>query len=434
MGIKPFFYHADGQTFSFASEIKALLALGVKAVPNESMIFDYLYHGLYDHTDETFFEGIKSLAPGHYMTHEYGRTSITKYWDAASVKPRQSTDVHQIHEEFTSLLSDSIKLRFRSDVPVGVSLSSGLDSNSIYHYALEVTGGKLHTFSMCSDTSEYNECELLARVLSDEQKKYWHTSTLAPDEVFERASLLNRTQDQPFGGIPTIAYDKMIVSAKDAGVTVLLEGQGVDELLAGYAYYQDAASSLSLSQDATQLMHREVLDSAFADRYNSRKEVSFPAPFESDLTNAQYRDFRYAKLPRVLRFNDHATMAYGRELRLPFLDYRIMEFCFSLPLAYKIRGKEHKALLRDVMKDVVPEQVLAKQKKGFGAIGTVWFRRYFKDAVYGLIDSESFKRRQFWNHAKLREKVDEFYSGKGDNSFFIWQCMNLETWFKEYVD
>lgn len=434
LGIKPFFYYSDGRALSFASEIKALLALGIKAVPNENMIFDYLYHGLYDHTDETFFAGINVLPPGHCMIWFDGQTLITKYWDAADIKPNHNLDEAETRRQFISLLSDSIRLRFRSDVPVGVNLSSGLDSNSIYHYALEVTGGQLHTFSMCSESPEYNECAVLDSVLSDEQKKYWHTSTLTPSEVFKRAAALNRIQDQPFGGVPTVAYEKMMGAVKEAGITVLLEGQGGDELLAGYAYYQNPALSLAASQDSSKLVHRDVLNNAWVDRFDFRKEIFFPAPLASPLANAQYRDLRYTKLPRVLRFNDHATMAHGRELRLPFLDYRIVEFCFALPEEYKIRGKNQKVLLREAMKNIVPEVIQKAQKKGFGAMQTEWFKQYFKNEIYTLLDSDSFKSRPFWDHKKLRERVDEFYQGKENNSFFIWQCFNLEMWFREYID
>ena len=434
LGVKPFFYNFDGRSLSFASEIKALLALNIKAIPNERVIFDYLYHGLYDHRDETFFDNINVLPPGHYLTWVEGKILITKYWDAANIELNLNINETEAREQFTALLSDSIRLRFRSDVPVGVNLSSGLDSNSIYHYALAVTGGKLHTFSMCSESPEYNECAVLDGVLSDAQKKYWHTSTLTPQEVFTWAAKLNRLQDQPFGGIPTLAYQKMIGLAKEAGITGLLEGQGVDELLAGYAYYKDPASSLAVSQDNSRLAHRDVLNSAFMDRHHLRKDISFPAPFASPLLNAQYRDLRYTKLPRVLRFNDHATMAHGRELRLPFLDYRLVEFCFALPEEYKIKGDNQKVLLREAMRDIVPEAIQKAQKKGFGAMQTDWFKRYFKDEVYALLDSVSFKNRPFWDLKKLRERVDEFYQGKENNSFFIWQCFNLEMWFKEYID
>tara|TARA_Y100000310_G_scaffold345408_1_gene464649 strand:- start:1410 stop:3131 length:1722 start_codon:yes stop_codon:yes gene_type:complete len=433
VGIKPFFYHISDKGFSFASEIKALLALGIKARANEKIIFDYLYHGLYDHTDETFFNGINSLPPGHYLIWQDSHVAITKYWDVAGVSLNKNLDEQEARDEFVNLLEDSISLRFRSDVPVGVNLSSGVDSNSIYHYGLKVTQEKLHTFSKCMISPEYNECEVLEDVLSSEQKKYWHRSTITAQEAFSRIPQINKSQDQPFGGALTIGYDKMISLAKDAGITVLLEGQGGDELLAGYECYKDSDSPEMTSQGTIKVLHQDVLNSDFVKRHTYRT-ISFPKPFGSKLANAQYRDFRYTKLPRVLRFNDHATMSYSRELRLPFLDHRIVEFCFSLPDEYKIRDQRQKVLLRDAMKNVVPNKIHKARKKDSGAIQVEWFRDYYKESVYELLDSESFKTRPFWDHKKLRKRVDAFYSGELDNSFFIWQCLNLELWFREYID
>ncbi len=434
VGIKPFFYAILNNTFYFASEIKALLALGVEARPCEKMIFDYLYHGFYDHTEFTFFDGIKSLLPGHCALWSHSELKIKKYWDLKNISFLENPKKKDVHEKFISLLADSIKLRFRSDVPVGINLSSGLDSNSIYHYALKVTKGNLHAFSMCSECDDYNECEIIERFLSNEQKKIWHTSIISHEDVFKRARNLTMNQDQPFGGVPTISYDEMIKSAKNSGIVVLLEGQGVDELLAGYAYYLDAESSVSLSQDSSGLVYRNVIKRDFIEKHKERKEISFPAPFDSKLLNAQYRDLMFTKLPRVLRFNDHATMFYGRELRLPFLDYRIIEFCFSLPEEYKIMGQEQKVLLRDSMSGIIPERVKNTKKKGFGAIQTEWFKKYFKDEVYSLLNSEKFKNRGYWDNDSLRGKVDEFYNNGGDNSFFIWQCFNLEMWFEKFID
>ena len=433
VGIKPFFYQISGNNFSFASEIKALLALGIKAEPNESVIFDYLYYGLYSHTDETFFEDIKSLPQGHYLTWQDGHTSITKYWDAASVSPNINISEQEAQDKFAHLLEDSIKLRFRSDVPVGVNLSAGVDSNSIYHYGQKVTKGKLHTFSKCMISPEYNECEILDNVLSDEQKKYWHKSTITPSEAFDRIKDINQSQDQPFGGALTIGYDKMISTAKEAGITVLLEGQGGDELLAGYDSYKDLNSGEMTSQGTIKVLHQDVLNSDFVGQHMHRT-TNFPRPFKSNLTNAQYIDFRYTKLPRVLRFNDHVTMSYGRELRLPFLDHRIVEFCFSLPDEYKIKGTRQKVLLRDAMESIVPRKIHTARKKDSGAIQAEWFRDNYKEQVYELLDSEQFKSRIFWDHKKLRKRVDSFYRGELDNSFFIWQCLNLELWFREYID
>lgn len=160
----------------------------------------------------------------------------------------------------------------------------------------------------------------------------------------------------------------------------------------------------------------------------------FEQPFKSHLLNAQYRDIVYTKLPRALRFNDHISMMYGRELRLPYLDYRFVEFCFSLPSCFKIDGISQKILIRDVMKNILPHIVKKTTKKAFSAAQNEWFRIFHKNAAYAIINSASFKARGYWNYDELLVKVNRFFDGDGDNSFFLWQCINLELWFREFID
>lgn len=446
LGIKPFYYHFDSGNLAFASEIKALLRLGVEPFANEPILFDYLYYGIYDHSEETFFKNIKSLPAGHYLLWQANKIKLEKYWDLADLKAEacDSLSEKEAAERLGNLLADSIKLRFRSDVPVGLNLSSGLDSNSLYHYALQITGGKIDTFSMCLSSEDYNECDLIDKMLNNKQKQYWHTCFLEPLVVLGEAEEMNFIQDQPYGGIPTIAYQSLINTVKQSEVIVLLEGQGVDEILAGYPYYKienekdnwqikEGVSTLAMGQDMSKLIFQEILADKFIANYKDRP-FEFPAPFLSHLLNAQYRDIRYTKLPRVLRFNDHVTMHYGRELRLPFLDYRIVEFCFFLPVKFKINGGAQKYLLRRLMAGIIPKDTQKRQKKVFGAIQAEWFRKYFKEQVYALLSSPSFQGRPYWNQKKLKEEVDKFYKGEKENSFFIWQCFNLEMWFNKFID
>lgn len=446
LGIKPFFYYFSSGMFYFASEIKGILALGIEAEANESKIFDYLYHGLYDHTDQTFFNDIKSLSPGHYMIWKGGKIEIKKYWDLADMLSRESeshlTDA-EVAERFEYLLTDSLRLRFRSDVPLGINLSSGLDSNSLYYFAKKITGVDVNVFSMCFQSNEYNECGLIENSLSREQKKKWHSCYLNPGQILARTDEMNMIQDQPYGGIPTIAYDFLIKLAKNNGVTVLMEGQGVDEILAGYPYYlieyeRDLSakspnlSTMSYGQDMSRLTSHEILNSGFIDSHKNNG-VRFPEPFSSHLLNAQYRDIRYTKLPRVLRFNDHVTMRHGCELRVPFLDYRIVEFCFFLSPEHKIRNNSQKFALRNLMDGVVPGETKERQKKVFGAIQAEWFKEHFRCEISDLLNSSSFKSKGYWNYRLLNEEVRKFFGGEVANSFFIWQCFNLELWFKKYI-
>jgi asparagine synthase (glutamine-hydrolysing) len=435
VGIKPFFYTIQDKTLFFSSEIKGFLELPVKKEANEKIIEEYLRFGYYDHSSETFFREIFTLPGGSFFEWKGNNISIKKYWDIRDKK--RALNNADIQKEFEELLSDSVKLHFRSDVPVGINLSSGIDSNGLLYYSRSL-GYTPEAFSMCvPESEEYNECPIIEKVLPEEYKAHWHTCTIMPEDFEKSISEMTKIQDQPFGGIPTIAYGKLNELAKDNNVKVLLEGQGVDELLAGYAYYmpelsQDNKGGLSdtgKGQDLSNEIKEGILKKS-----SLKSGIPIQTPFSSRLLNAQYRDLMHTKLPRVLRFNDHVSMAYGRELRVPYLDYRIIEFLFHLPAEYKIKNSEHKALLRDVMKKHVPSVINQKPKKAFGAIQTEWFRKYYKDAILDVLNSDSFKKRPYWNYEKFMKRVSEFFEGKGDNSFFIWQAINLEFWFREFID
>ena len=434
LGILPFYYSVDGGMFKFASEIKALLALGVPAKANDRIIYEYLRYSAYDHSDDTFFDGIKRLPPGHYAVWKSGGLSIQKYWDLASMAKNESLDSLKDGEaiaRFNNLMADAIGLRFRSDVPVGLNLSSGLDSMSMLFFTNK-TQGPMDLFSAGLNDSRYDEAEYLKNLLDSDQRKRLRTSILTPEKVWPLAERLNRIEDEPYGGLSSINYLNLYEETGMQGITVLLEGQGVDEILGGYRYYQEDGSEQDFSQDLTREGAADVIASDFAKRFP--EPLTFPKPFKSNLLNLQYRDLRYTKLPRVLRFNDHINLAYSKELRPPYLDHRLVEFCFFLPAKYKIDGDRRKVLLRDAMKGVVPEADRSRGKVFFGAFQTDWLRRYFKKEVYAILESDSFKNRPYWDHKKVIEKADRFFAGEGDNSFFLWQWINLEMWLREYID
>ena len=142
----------------------------------------------------------------------------------------------------------------------------------------------------------------------------------------------------------------------------------------------------------------------------------------------------YTKIPRTLRFADHASMAQSIELRVPYLDYRIVEFCFWLPAKYKINKDNQKILMRELVNDCLPDIVSQRKKKAYGASQVELLRKYYKDYILALLDSPVFKNLKYWDHDNLRKKVEDFLGGKGDNSFFLWQCINLDLWFKKFIN
>ncbi len=428
LGILPFYYSVSNGVFRFASEIKTILAMGVPAKVNDRTIYEYLRYSAYDHSAETFFDGIKRLPPGHYAVWKNKQLEIKSYWDLGAMTAEEGryeklTEKDAI-ERFKDLMSDAIRLRFRSDVPVGLNLSSGIDSMSMLFFTTKNIGN-VRMFSAGMNDPKYDESAYLKNLLDVNQLERLTTSTLTPEKVWPLVEKLNVIQDEPYGGFSTVNYLNLYEETKIPGVTVLLEGQGMDEILGGYQYYSEDGVSQDFSQDMTREGAADVVALG-------GEPLSFPKPFRSGLLNLQYRDLRYTKLPRVLRFNDHINLAYSKELRVPYLDHRLVEFCFFLPARFKIDGERRKVLLRDTMKGIVPELDRNRAKTFFGAFQTDWIRKYFRKEVYEILDSPSFQSRPYWDYKKARGKADRFFAGEGDNSFFLWQWINLEIWLRNF--
>ncbi|MBI2637660.1 MAG: hypothetical protein HYW88_02050 [Candidatus Sungbacteria bacterium] len=197
-----------------------------------------LYYGFYDHTDSTFFKSVKRLSAGATLVWKNGITKTKKYWDLAKKDPVSShLSDKEVRNQFTNLLADAINIRFRSDVPVGIGLSSGLDSSTLFYYAKNALGKQPSIFSECAESDEYNECAIIKKSLSPAEKLLWHTCSLSPAEVFNAADPLNRVQGEPYAGVPIFGTSKRYELVRKRGTIVLLDGEGPDELLCGYRYY-----------------------------------------------------------------------------------------------------------------------------------------------------------------------------------------------------
>ncbi|MGH9939659.1 MAG: asparagine synthase (glutamine-hydrolyzing), partial [Blastocatellia bacterium] len=246
-GVKPLYYRAgaDGNLL-LASEIKALRAAGVAAAPDEVSWASYLTHGLHDHSERTFWKGVRQLPPGHYLTWQDGvGTRITRWYDLAERSGGQydSRPVEQTWEEYLSLLTDSVRLRFRSDVPVGVNLSGGLDSSMLLALVKAVQGEASETraFTFTCGDPRYDELPWVKQMLARTRHPLT-VSQITPEEVPSLAESAQAAEDEPFGGLPTLAYAKLFAEARQHGVIVLLDGQGMDEQWAGYDYYLGVGS------------------------------------------------------------------------------------------------------------------------------------------------------------------------------------------------
>lgn len=433
LGIKPFHYYFDGTRFLFSSEIKAILAAGVDARADIDTWADYLNHGLYDHSASSFFKGIKILEPGHILTLRQGTVTSEPFWRLQDFGGSvfQGTE-DQAAEQYRALLADSIRLRLRSDVPLGVNLSGGLDSSSLLAMVdrSEGAGNFLKAFTVSFTDPRYDEENYAAQVPVQRQ---WDRISARMDwqDIWGAIDRLMYHQEAPFGGIGTLSYYKLFEEIDRHNVTVVLEGQGVDESLGGYKYYQSRGpSSLDLQaplyQDGSSFLVPQCINPEI--RAMGRGFPQFETPFSTDLGNALYADMRYKKLPRVLRMNDRLSMAYGKELREPFLDHRLIEFCFSLPDEFKIKAGQGKFLLRKAMAGILPDAVRLSEKRAVVTPQVEWMKGCLKPYVLEIITSEAFHSLGLFENKIVQERFNRYCDGEGENGFFIWQWLNAFKW------
>jgi asparagine synthase (glutamine-hydrolysing) len=435
-GVKPFYYALEANgALLFASEIKALHALGVRRQPDEVAWASYLRYGLYDHGPRTFWEGINSLPAGHSLKWSRGGVAVKRWYGLAdrTVGELDSRSDAAVAEEYLGLLEDSIRLRFRADVPVGINLSGGLDSSILLGLVNRFRGqdGSVNSFTFATGDERYDELPWVKQMLAGTKHPH-HVCFIAPNDVPSIATQVQAHQDEPFGGLPTLAYSGVFRRARELGVIVLLDGQGLDEQWAGYDYYLSAGDEPA----STGVMSSgPVQGSSVADRRPdclrdefSRRAVAIaePARYPDRLRNLQLRDAQMTKIPRALRFNDRISMMHGTELREPFLDHRLFELAFRQPRERKIRGSTQKWLIRKIAAGLVPAGVAEAPKRPLQTPQREWLRGPLSEWAGSQIERGLEGWAKCWlDPVAVRAEWARYAAGGGDNSFPIWQWINI---------
>lgn len=422
-GVKPFYYSIDKSQFLFASEIKTLLASGVSNAPNEEVWADYFVHGSYGFPEETFFRNIHQLSPGHSLTFRLGDSNpqIRRYYDFVSeVKGQRVFEKeNNLQEEYLELLLDSLRLRFRSDVPVGFNVSGGLDSSILLAMISKIKAGdteNIEAFSFYTGDDRYDELPWVKDLISKTNSPL-NPVLLSLKDVPDLIEKVTFFQDEPYGGFPTLAYSKIFERARQKGFLVLLDGQGMDEAWAGYDYYR--TDSKAVVQGIKSPLTRPKALS-----YELRtlaREISYPEPFDNDLQNKQFRDLCYTKIPRALRFNDRVSMMHSTELREPFLDYRMVEMAFAQKKEMKIRTNQGKWLPRELVKKSL-ENIALAPKRPLQTPQREWIGGAMADYVEERINI--LKSSPWFERNILEQEWKNYKTGQNDNSFFIWQWIN----------
>ncbi len=429
-GVKPLYYHqkTDGTLF-IASEIKALHAAGIQRQPDEKMWATYLTYGLYDHTEKTFWEGVNSVPPGHTLLWKNNKTEISCWYDIAERvgdEYDRRSEI-EVRDEYFELMKDSITLRFRADVPVGINLSGGLDSSSLLGlvHAVQGADSDVKAFTFTTGDENYDELPWVKEMLAKTNHPLI-VSQLSPDDVPKLAAEIQYSQDEPFGGMPTLAYAKLFEKARENGVIVLLDGNGMDEQWAGYDYYNSALNGGSpgvIQGTEEKPVRPECLTPEFR---NLAEPLEFPNVFTDKVRNLQYRDTRFTKIPRAMRFNDRISMRVSTELREPFLDHRLFELALRQPTERKISNGTRKKMLREISQKLIPEKLSESPKRPLQTPQREWLRGELKDWADNEIKNAVSNNFAGWfEKDSVLDSWKKYCRGESDNSFYIWQWIDI---------
>ncbi len=429
-GVKPLYFHeqADGTIF-LASEIKSFHAAGIEREPNEKSWSRFLANGAVEHRLETFWRGIYKLPGGHFLRWENGRTTVKKWYELAEKSGAEfdSRNDAAVAEEYLELLKESVRLRFRADVPVGINLSGGVDSSTLLSlvHALEKDESAIAAYTFTTGDEQYDELPWVRQMLAQTQHPLV-VCQLNSAEIPALAADVQYFQDEPFGGVPTLAYAKIFESARTAGTIVLLDGNGLDEQWAGYDYYAATNKNpLNLVQGMNEKPTRAgCLAPDFRALANEISEAE--NVFPDRLRNLQYRDAMRSKLPRSLRYNDRISMRSSTELREPFLDHRLFELALRQPARRKISGGVHKKMLREIVGRMLPRTIAEAPKRPVQTPQREWLRGSLREWANEHIEQALKSHAGAWLDAKaVRGEWGKFCDGNSDNSFYVWQWISL---------
>jgi asparagine synthase (glutamine-hydrolysing) len=480
LGIKPLYFYKCDRFLAFASEIKSLLQIpAVSRVVDPDALKSYLTLR-YVPGPETMFKGISKLQPGHLLIMDAHGVRTRKYWDL-EYKTSEGISSDDYLGRFQELLEESVRLRLVSEVPLGVFLSGGLDSSAILAVMSKLREReRIKTFSIGYEVpkaqqAEVNEFEY-ARLAATAFGAEHHEFKLTAEDFRDSLTDLVWYLDEPLADDSCIPL-YFIARLARKHITVVLSGEGADEILAGYGIYKrmlaiDAAyeqfprltpwvarslASVSRAQVVQRYARWAMLP--LEDRYRG-VSMGMPAALQEQLLGQQYGQtsvdgvFRscFDAVPKkdvlnrmlyadakiwlpddLLLKADKMTMANGVELRVPFLDHKLVEFAATLPADLKLKGRTGKYLLREAMKDVLPKRILTRPKRGFPVPTGSWLRRELKDFVHDTLLANDAACRGYMDSKIIKKIVREHEQGTENRRQEIWTLLVFEIWHRLFI-
>lgn len=471
-GQKPLYLARRGDALLFGSEVKALLAGGVAARPDRTTWARYLVTASYDDNADSYFAGITQLMPGECIrVSGSGQTQRSRYYRVENhVEPR-ALNVAEAARQTREIMLDACRIHMRADVPVSVMLSGGLDSSSMLA-CLDLAGelsSRVKCFSVefGPDLTERSWIEAAA----GHHGLSVRIDTFTPERFRESIRPLMWHFEGPLGGLMICALDDVVRACREEGFVVLQDGSGLDECFGGYRNHHnlyigtllktgDRTAGQAVAEYAANwgVDEQAARQAALTELERAGTTVDGSIPVRPELLDAELlttslghippsahtgnpvRDalidyLQVRKIPRNTRMYDRLSMAYGLELRLPFLDRRLVEFSLSIPSAHYFLNGHTKGIVREAMKGLMDDDVRIARKRSIQAPQGAWLMREpMRGYVEGLLNSESFADRGLFDVKKAKAAFARFCQGEFDNSFFVWQWINTEEWYRMFID
>ena len=468
-GIKPFYYLYTKDFFAFASEIPPLLSMMTnKPIANGSAIFDYLVYNRTDQSENTFFVEIKKLQHGCKINIKKNKVIIEKWYDLKTEVLKNSG--FKSPSDFKELFTNSLLLRLRSDVPIGVCLSGGLDSSSITSILIELNSiENLNTFSAVYGENKAGD---ETKYINAFRGKISNMNFIEPSSqtFYNDINLLLDLHAEPFPGTSPYAQYKVMQLAQGK-VKVTIDGQGADEMLAGYSdfygyylkelllkfrfkkviseifYYCKKHKSFfgiktfiyfllpAYLKNIVRINQHDYISSSFISKGKDSSTISKTYFNSKTLKESLLNHFEY-KLEHLLKWEDLNSMAFSIEARVPFLDHRLVEKAIATESFLLIDKGVSKLLLRESMKGLLPKIIEDRINKiGFATPEDEWFREEpLKSFVIEILNSDKMKSRNIIDAKKIKKMFENHLLGKVNAAKEIWKCVNLELWFRKYID
>ena len=478
-GIKPLYYAEAGGRLFFGSEAKCVLANPEVDRDLDPMALDHFLAYLYTPRDRAIFRGMRKLRPGHYLEVQDGRVSVRQYWQLPVTQSFHGSEADAL-DALERTLGEAVRSHMVSDVPLGAFLSGGIDSSVVVALMAQASSRPVQTFSIGFDESTHNELPHARRVAEHLGTEH-HEFVVRPDAL----DILDRVIwhfDEPFADSSAIPTWYVSEIAR-RHVTVVLSGDGGDELFGGYDRYLPhprvssfdrlapgvgraiaAATWRALPHgtrgknflrhvardaqgrylDSITFYHRDEREALVSPDLQRQlggwnAESSFGEPF-ARLSNLPFAaqmmafDFETYLPEDCLTKVDRMSMAHSIESRVPLLDHLVIEFAASLPVAMKIQGDRRKHLLKQLAYRLVPRQLLDRPKQGFGVPIGHWFRGSLREVFGDVLGSPLARQRGYFDGPFIDRVLEEHLAGRRDHSLRLWQLLVFELWHRQYVD